>query len=117
MLEYSEYKSLVDILEKSDNNNTYEELMKKETATLDTVNAVVNHYRDRRIEDKQFVHMSLYEIYNLFFLELPLVVRDIKAAKNMDDAIAALMKGNRPVYLGILLVAVSLLLFFVYSSK
>lgn len=117
MLDYSEYKSLIDILDKSDAANTYEDLMKKETATLDTVNAVVNHYRDRRVENKQFVHMSLYEIYNLFFLEIPVLARDLKGVKDLKGAALVLMQGNRPIYLGILLVAVSLILFFIYSSK
>lgn len=117
MLEYSEYKSLVDILNQSDLDESYQTLMKKEEKVLDTVNAVVNYYKDKRTKEKQFVHMSLYEIYNLFFLEWPAFLNDVLHVKSMEDISRVIFKGHRVIYIGLLFVITSFILFFVISSK
>ena len=117
MLDYSEYKALVDILDKGELDETYKELMKKEDKVLDTVNSVVNHYKDKKHEKKQFVHMSIYEIYNLFFLEWPLFLMDLYKVKGVDDFISVISKGNRLIYIGVLLVLISFILFFIDNSK
>ena len=51
MLEYSEYKSLMDILDRSNTENSYQDLMKKEEKVLDTVNNVIKHYKDTDIKN------------------------------------------------------------------
>lgn len=117
MLEYSEYKSLVDILDKSELDETYKELMKKEDKVLDTVNAVVNHYKEKQYKKKQFINMSIYEIYNLFFVEWPLIMIDLHKVKKFEDIIPLILKGYRPIYIGILLVLISFILFFLDNSK
>ena len=117
MLDYSEYKSIVEILGKSDLDNTYKDLIKKEEKVLDTVNTVVNYYKDRKAHHKQIIHMSLYEIYTLFFLEWPALLVDLYKVKTPSDVQKVLMKNNRPIYLGILMVMLSIIFFFVESSK
>lgn len=117
MLEYSEYKSIIDILDKSELDDSYKDLMKKEDKVLDTVNHVVNSYNDKKIKRKQFIHMSLYEIYNLFFLEWPSFMKDVTKATSLNDVFKLMIKNNRIIYLGCILVFVSFILFFIDSSK
>ena len=117
MLDYSEYKALVDILDKSELDETYKELMKKEDKVLDTVNSVVNHYQEKKTSKKQFINMSIYEIYNLFFLEWPLFIMDLYKVKTFDGFVKAVSKGNRLIYIGVLLVLISFILFFIENSK
>lgn len=117
MLDYSEYKSLVDILDKSELDETYKELINKEDKVLDTVNAVVNHYKDKKAERKMFLHMSLNEIYKMFFLEWPGLWMDLTRVKTTKDVADAFLKNNRVIYLGIVCVVVALILFFVDTSK
>lgn len=117
MLDYSEYKSLVDILDKSELDETYKKLMDKEDKVLDTVNAVVNHYKEKKIKKKQFIHMSLFEIYNLFFLEWPSFMMDIGKVQSFTDVGVIIMKNNRVIYIGILFVLISIFLFFIDNSK
>lgn len=117
MLEYSEYKALVDILDKSELDDTYKDLMKKEDRVLDTVNAVVNHYKEKRSDKKQFINMSIYEIYNLLFLEIPLMMMEMYKVKTIDDAVEVFTKNSRLVYIGIILVILSIFLFFIENSK
>jgi hypothetical protein len=117
MLEYGEYKALVDILDKSELDDTYKDLMKKEDRVLDTVNSVVNHYKEKRSDKKQFVNMSLYEIYNLLFLEVPLMMIEMYKVETFEDFIVLFTKNNRLVYIGIILVILSTFLFFIENSK
>lgn len=116
MLDYSEYKSLMDIVDKSDAESMYPDLMKKETKVLDTVNHVVNHYKDTNSQNSMFMHKSMYEIYNLFFLEWPVIMSELLKVKSVDDVIDVLTKNDRLIYIGILLVLASFILFFVNSS-
>lgn len=117
MLEYSDYKSLVDILDKGDMDETYKELIKKEDKVLDTVNAVVNHYTDKKYKKNMFLHTSLNELYHLFFLEWPMMVRDVSKAKTMNDYLKAFLINNRPLYIGIMCVLMGVFLFFIQNSS
>lgn len=115
MLEYSEYKSLIEVLDKSE--DTYKDLMKKEDKVLDTVNAVVNHYKDKKHKQSAFLHMSLTEIYHMFFIEWPAFWIDIKKVQSMQDMIDIVMKNNRLIYIGIVCVIAAMILFFVETSS
>lgn len=117
MLEYSEYKSLVDILEKSDVSNAYEDLMKKEDNVLRTVNHVVKHIYDERAQNRQFVHHSLYEIFMMFFTDLPMMFLELMEVKNYADVIKSLTKGHRLMLIALLFICISIFLFFIDISK
>lgn len=122
MLEYSEYKSLMDILDKSTSsenelyNDTYNELMKKEGHVLDTVNTVVNYNREKTIKENQFLHMSLYEIYTFFFLEMPQMAKELEKATTIEEVLHILFRGHRVIYIGLILVLFSIFLFFINNS-
>lgn len=119
MIEYSEYKSLVDILAKSENHeNTYQEVMNKETNVLDTVNNVVNYYKDIDIKEKQFVNMNIsYVVYRFFNVwgELfkDLVNGDMKNVNLMD----IFTKDDRLIYIGAMLVLISVFLYYIEITK
>lgn len=117
MLDYSEYQSLVDVLDKSELDDTYKDLMKKEDKVLDTVNAVVNHYKDKKHARKMFLHMSLSEIYNMFFLEWPSFIMDLKKVKTAQDIMDVVMKNNRIIYIGVVCMVMAIILFFVDTSS
>lgn len=119
MIEYSEYKSLVDILEKSDNHeNTYQEVMNKETNVLKTINNVVNYYRDVDIKERQFVNMNIsYVVYRFFniwgdiFKEL--VNTDPKKLSLLD----VFTKDDRLIYIGVMLILISIFLYYIDISR
>lgn len=117
MLDYSEYTSLIDMLEKSNLDDTYKELMKKEEKVLDTVNHVVTHYETEQRKRKEFIHLSLHEIYHLMFLELPQIFKELTNARDVHDVMAIIFKGHRIIYIGILLVILSIFLFFMENSR
>lgn len=112
-LEYAEYKSLIDILEASSNENapTYEDLMKKEQNVLSTVNHVVNSVRDRQADS--FVDKTVEHVFEQFFLTFPVILRDIASSRSIVELIEAASKEDRLVYLGIGLVVLSLLTYLI----
>lgn len=116
-LNYSEYKSLIDLINNDDMTNKYENLMKKENKVLDTINHVVKNIRSKDEKNKQLINMSLYQIYNNMFLEIPKIIDELYKFNNLNDIINILTKNNRLIYLGILLVIISIFLFFIEISK
>jgi hypothetical protein len=116
-IEYGEYKSLLDIIESENQDNTYEELMKKEKYTLDTVNKVVKYYQDHDIKNKTFANMSFYEIIIRTSEVWTDIFNDIINWKSTKkNALEVVQKEDRLLYIGIFLIFVSLFIFFIVIS-
>lgn len=114
VLEYSEYKEIVDVLEKSSAENTYQDLMKKEEKVLDTVNKVIKHYNDNEVKETQFVNQSLSTIVMRFFTVWQDIMHDLTRSDNITDV---LKKDDRLFYIGIMCILIATVLFFVDSSR
>lgn len=112
-IEYSEYKSLVDILDASSNDNasTYEDLMQKERSVLDTVNHVVRHIKDNEVKNSLIFEKSLDQIAQKMFVMWPVIIKELGGVKNPEDVISIVTKNDRAVYIGITLVLVAFFLF------
>jgi hypothetical protein len=113
MLEYSEYKKLVDILEKSvDYGGTYQELMNKEEKVLDTINKVIKVYKDddvRKLKYKSFVDYSIHEATFKFFNVWIEMFNEIVAQENI---LHVLQKEDRLVYIGLMMILLSVCIYF-----
>ena len=120
MIEYSEYKSLVDVIEKSQNHeNTYEEVMKKEEKVLDTMNRVIKYYRDVDIKEQQFVNMPISKVVYRFFNVWIEMFNELMDANNTKrvDFLSVFTKDDRLVYIGVFLVLLSVFLFYVEITR
>jgi hypothetical protein len=117
MLQYSEYKDVMEILKKSDHEKTYQDLMKKETKVLDTVNAVVKNYKDRTIRNDEFVERALTENISRFWMDMNLMTKELFDITDLKEIPKILSKGERIIYLGLCLVMLAVILFFVEISK
>lgn len=116
-IEYSEYKSLLNLIESENQDNTYEELMKKEKNTLDTVNKVIKYYQDNDIMKKNFSNMTFYEIVLRTSEVWTDIFNDIVTWKSTKkNAMEVFYKEDRMIYIGIFLIFVSLFLFFIVIS-
>ena len=111
MLEYSEYKDLVDILQVSNHENTYQELMKKEEKALDTVNNVVRHFRDKQVKESQFINMPVAFVVNRFFNVWIEIWNEAMTTKTPGQLLDVLSKDDRLIYVGVTLIIISLMLF------
>ncbi len=119
MIEYSEYKSLVDILEKSENHeNTYQEVMTKEPKVLDTINNVVNYYRDVDIKEKQFVNMNIsYIVYRFFNVWSEIFKELVNTDPKKLDFLEIFTKDDRLIYIGVMLILISVFMYYVDITK
>ena len=115
-IEYSEYKSLVDILQKSD-EDIYEEVMKKEKNVLSTIDHVVNHIKEENVKSDQFINLSISHIIEKFLLLIPEMIKELSNVRSLQDIIKVISKEDRIIYIGILLIIIGLFIFLVESSS
>ena len=132
-LEYTEYQSVLNLLNESSDtgdtkplyvmqDNVYQELMKKEGKTLDTINNVIKYYKDNDYKNKEFVTMNFWEVlirFNDIWLEIWNDVTSTAITGNINDTISfgsIIMKNDRPIYIGILIIIISIFMWFVIIS-
>ncbi len=116
-LEYAEYKNVVEVLEKSDAENTYQILMEKENKVLDTVNNVIKYYKDNEIKEDEFINMPLSFLAEDFFNTWKSIFNEIMNSKNIyGDIYKIINKENRIFNIGIMCILISLMMFFVKNS-
>jgi hypothetical protein len=116
-IEYSEYKEVLDVLKRDDVESSYQDLMKHETKTLDTINNVVKYYKDAKLADSQLINQSLHSIFMRFFEVWNQILEDMFKVKTPNDAIHVFLKSDRIIFIGIALIIIALFLIFTQSSK
>ena len=112
-MEYSDYDSVVNLLQKSDNGNAYQDLMIKEKDTLDKANNVIKYYNDRDYEKKQFINMSFYDTLMKTMDVFNDITSDIIKVQSITDFKDVMTKKDRLIYIGVLIVILSLFIFFI----
>lgn len=117
MLEYAEYKDVVDIIQRSNHDMTYQDLMQKETKVLDTINAVVKQYRDQNIKDIEFINRGITENISRFWLDMNLMLKELVDISSVTDVAKVLKKGERIIYFGLICMSIAAILFFVEISN
>lgn len=126
-LEYMEYESVLNLLNETSNlygieDNVYQELMKKESKTLDTINNVIKYYKDNDYKNKEFITMNFWEVlirFNDIWLEIWNDISTTNISGNINDTISfgsILMKNDRPIYIGILVIIISMFMWFIIIS-
>lgn len=116
-IEYSEYKEVLDVLKRDDVESSYEDLMKHETKTLETVNNVIKYYRDAELKDSQLINQSLHTIFMRFFDVWNEILEDLMKVKSPSDFVSAFVKSDRIIFIGVSMVLIALFLIFIQSSK
>lgn len=112
---YGEYKEILDIVNRSNVENSYEELMQKEEKVLDTLNNVVKYYRDEDIKDREFINQGINTIITRY-LDVWKEILDDFTSNPKKTYIDIISKDDRPIYIGITLIIIALFLFFIENS-
>ena len=113
-LEYSEldqkdqteldYNKVTEILDRTNHDNTYADLMEKEKTVLSAVNSIVKTYKDNELGDSEFVNMRLSFIAQRFFIVMQDIIQDITDRKIDLDTFT---KEDRLFYVGIFMILVA----------
>lgn len=117
MLEYAEYKDVVEILKRSNHETSYQDLMQKETKVLDTVNAVVKNYRDDHINNQEFINRSIMENISRYWMDMNLMIKELIDIVSFSDIPGILTKGERIIYFGCMCIFLAVIFFFIEISK
>lgn len=113
---YQDYSELMkDIEETNENKETiYESIMKKEDNRINLLNRLMDH-KQTSSEQNTFMNMSLTELFEKTVKIWWEIYGDI-VYKSVTDPIALFWKGDRKIFIGILLVIIAIVLFFVNIS-
>lgn len=114
MIEYSDYNSLISILDKSNQDSTYQDLMSKEIKVLDTVNNVVNYYKDVDIKQNEFINKPISQIVYTFFSIWIDMYNELINGKNI---MKILFINDRLIYIGITCIIISIFLYYIQISS
>ena len=116
-IEYGEYKEIIDVLQRTNVEDNYQDLMAKEDKVLETVNTVVKYYRDEDIKDGEFINQGLGRVIVRFLDVWKEIMNDFTDVTRKKTAYSILTEGDRLIYIGLTLIIVALFLFFVESSN
>lgn len=114
---YGEYKEILDIVNRNNVEDSYQELMQKEEKVLDTVNNVIKYYRDEDIRNGEFINQGINTIITRFFDVWKEIIDDFTSnKKNKKSFVEIVSIDDRPIYIGVTLIIIALFLFFIENS-
>jgi hypothetical protein len=109
--------SRLDLGSNDDRGDAYQRLLNKEERVLRTVDRIVNKTRENIVEEQALLHMSLTDIAIRCLRTLQIVIDELLHMRSPYDIVRILWDGDRKIFLGILLVLLSFLIFFVSASS
>lgn len=111
----TEFMALEDfnkLLKSAKPEHLYEELVQKEDRLLQTLNRVVDYSNKKEMESKEFINMPVKDVAKGFMSSMLELFEDLVKVKTANQLITAMMKSDRIIYFGILVVIFSVILFF-----
>ena len=110
------YKELVRLLKNSDPTTVYEELMTKEENVLRTIDRVINYSNEQELKHKEFTNQSIVDIIHNLFWNMQLMWSELYDVKTYQDFTKVMFKDDRKIYIGILMLVICVMLFFIMIS-
>jgi hypothetical protein len=113
-VQYSDYKSFIDTLTSSNHDFTYQNMIEKEEKVLDTMNNVIKYYNDNQTKEKEFVNQSMMYIATRLFTVWNDIFADVIKLNSLSlsTIVDIFMKDDRLVYIGITLLIISVMLYY-----
>jgi DNA gyrase/topoisomerase IV subunit A len=119
----NEVDDLYDIINnKTTGNNTiYDELKKKEMTYYETIQKVIDEKDKERnqpkdIQSKPFIELMISAMAAWYDIVMDLVNYDYRSKYTKDTFFVLLTKDDRPIYIGILLVILSIFMMIIFLS-
>jgi hypothetical protein len=117
MLESKEFRDFVEMLENGDvyEKDVYQGIMKKEKAYLEEVNKMME--TKASFKQQYFSKLSVGDHYMKFIDCLRKIFKESLLISHVSELPWIFLYGERKIYIGILLVVLSLFLFFISISN
>ncbi len=116
-IEYGEVKEILEIANRKNVDDSYQELMSKEGKVLETVSDVVKYYRDKDIKDGEFINQSISIIMERFVEVWIEIINGVASASSIHEILRVMGDKDHPIYIGITMVVIALFLFLIESSS
>ena len=116
---YGDYKDLVKSLENGDSrSNVYEQIMTKEQNRIDLINRVVEQKENKTWSDTLFYNHSLLEIATLFTTTWQSIFNELLIERrfDMESVQRIFYDEDRKIYTGIMMIFISVFLYFIHAS-
>ena len=118
MPDYSEYTSVLALLQKEDKTDVYADLMRKEKKTLDAINNVASHYNDKEIQKMELPNMSYIDTMFQFvntWSNIGNEIMSINKTEGIDTKkiLDIFTKEDRLIYVGMLCILMAIFIFFI----
>lgn len=112
----AEYSKLVNLLESSGQSpgDVYTELLKKEANSIELINRVVDHEKQKQHKATLFYNLPLLSIIALFVNTWKNIVLELVAmseAKDYSSLLEIFTKKDRKVFIGLMFIIVAILLY------
>jgi hypothetical protein len=115
---YKEYKDFVNsVNDSSQKDDVYNELMQKETNVLNTINRVAETELSKKNNTNLFYNKSLIEIAALFANTWANIFTELINEDMYKQPMQVFWNGDRKIHVGLMIVLVSIFLFFIQISK
>ncbi len=116
-IEYGEVKEILEIANRKNVDDSYQELMSKEGKVLETVSDVVKYYRDKDIKDGEFINQSISIIMERFVEVWIEIINGVASASSIHEILRDMGDKDNPIYIGITIEVIALFLFLIESSS
>jgi hypothetical protein len=116
----NEYSDLIKLVEASDSNreDVFSTLMQKETKVLDLLNRVAQQNQEKKATTRVFYNMSLIDLMNSLLSTWRIIIREVTHEDQTANTVKAIFwDGDRKLYVGVSVVMIGLILFFIDISK
>jgi len=110
--EFMEYNDFNKLLQSSKPQHLYEELINKEEKLLQTLNRIVDYSNRKELESKEFLHTPVKDVAKGFMASMLELFEQMFKVKTTHQLFSLLIEADRIIYFGILIIIISVILFF-----
>jgi hypothetical protein len=105
----TEYASIIHLLDENQisKGDAYSQLMQKEKNALETINRVVDHEQDKKIQNSLFFNQSILSNLALFSNTWKVIIGEMMMVTHARDLKDILYRPDRKIYVGMMLFVIA----------
>jgi len=109
----NDYNDMLQLLKSDDmsRKDVYSELMEKEENVLNTISRISSQERIKTIYENTFGQLTIRDVFARFAFTWQNIFNELIVERMFSQALDVLFMGDRKIYVGIMIVIISLFLF------